>query len=1513
MTNITNTFQDGIISDFHPLIAPNSSLTDALNATLVTNNGQEYMLQNDMGNSKIEDSLTGNVMGLRGGFIPLGMKEHGGILYIASYNQETGEGEIGTIPSPNITFTENTETYTSNKTFVNRATVEETEYGSKEYKIPDDLNKYKTINERVHNGYQKLFNHKLKCGDRFIIQLDIKDLQSNSVFPSTTRTIKTLDGETTIEYPILTTFNTCSADKKQVLAKNKPSYGWYRINLYSLLDDGQIYKFDSITTKAQKYYTLDDSIPKYSEYWFLTSDITDIDITRCKSDTSVFHVYPNIPSGTLAIRIEPEMPDSFDSLPNSSFSDNDSDADDNYPFLYRIPNSGNDLFYVCFAGFKYKSKGPIQVDAIRLTATNQFGEEKKVFTRKGGYSDIPENNLYTSNIIFRTNTVIAGYRGLDYNDVSKTYKIFPFSLLNANATQCVHNGFFDFIIDSDYEGDTHILSYTSKSEFIQNPDKYISNLNLAEHDGIIFIKLDSLTEILDIKIELFCNTPDRNNSEYIIEMPTSEDSLVKISEITMRYTPIGKSSIAEAVSIPSAKSHYYDPKSIELDQEFDFQPKKNSGIFFDSSRQLLLDYDQESHKFLPREYDGHICTFDYQNEEDLMEMQLKVYPAWAMSAFTKNAESEKGDEERIYYASPDGNNVFITSKNCDVIRQYLDYGPKAVSTIWLDGKPSGENIYTGDTEKDRDNDPRWLIPLCTENQTYYFKGKNNNAKSSWKSNLGHPYSDLCCAIQYELMRYNKLDPETASKVSPRDKVKYVNRYGYTAQDLIDNKIYATRLKWLSGNQWQLRNADNDRFFSGEYWQDGIAVSQFEEYKTATDKMGSRYLEHADNFFMPDGPIGCNTLKNYYSGDLTHQWGCQSKLGVGEDSRAAGFTPKRLYARTSINRLFCMYPGNVKSKYTAQSDYRPGGYTLTGSLIINNSARVYDQLLIPVMYHNLLLEAPASVGGITSFNNDAIKDINYTSDISIELVPYDGKKIDYLYIDGLSLGGLNTSTANYKEAGLSNKVCAFSSLDANTYNSTVTVTTTSTMYGKRSEDSVNTEVTSTSTFPGLLEGEFKEQCDNSMFSDQGQQLVIFDGITAEDEQKLGIKGTIKVIMENGKKPNSANADKKDFGSTIYVNNSAIMWDYAWSNLTRNNESDFRYIPYIAFKGSDEDSTYFGFFHDNGKYVLTETNLELDSVNYNNEIITCPKNYLKTTNGQSNYGGNLVNLYNLNPNILTQFEETSFVDSEQLVPIEAVANKVLEVELEEGLYVVNVNISSILGSTSKTTPSLKKDGFSDILPELPIKPLTKSSYTSIKDLDLSKLKIEQLQEINNPGNLKKFFKVNNVVIETNYWNPGVFYINKAGTYKFSFNVGENLRTITKGLLAKNVGIFKVSIDTSTVVGCILNQKLSEKSFINDVTSITDSITNYIVMPACICAMEYDQVCYDKNYRSQYLAPHPFFLNTGFYDVAAKENDKSIVKIYEKENVPSELYRNTFINSVLNTTPSLKNLPVHSLEFD
>lgn len=89
-----NQFDKGLNLDTNPIAIDNHTLTGALNATMVTMNGNELVLQNDMGNAKVDQAQ------LPEGYVPVGMKEHGGIVYVASYNPLKGESQIGCFPSP---------------------------------------------------------------------------------------------------------------------------------------------------------------------------------------------------------------------------------------------------------------------------------------------------------------------------------------------------------------------------------------------------------------------------------------------------------------------------------------------------------------------------------------------------------------------------------------------------------------------------------------------------------------------------------------------------------------------------------------------------------------------------------------------------------------------------------------------------------------------------------------------------------------------------------------------------------------------------------------------------------------------------------------------------------------------------------------------------------------------------------------------------------------------------------------------------------------------------------------------------------------------------------------------------------------------------------------------------------------------------------------------------------------------------------------------------------------------
>lgn len=95
MTQITsNTFTDGLMTDLNPLNTPKTVLTDCLNGTIITYNGNEFTLQNDLGNVKM------NNIYFPSGYVPVGMKEYGGIVYVALYSPSTEECQIGSFPSP---------------------------------------------------------------------------------------------------------------------------------------------------------------------------------------------------------------------------------------------------------------------------------------------------------------------------------------------------------------------------------------------------------------------------------------------------------------------------------------------------------------------------------------------------------------------------------------------------------------------------------------------------------------------------------------------------------------------------------------------------------------------------------------------------------------------------------------------------------------------------------------------------------------------------------------------------------------------------------------------------------------------------------------------------------------------------------------------------------------------------------------------------------------------------------------------------------------------------------------------------------------------------------------------------------------------------------------------------------------------------------------------------------------------------------------------------------------------
>lgn len=84
----------GIMTDYAVDAMPDNALSDCLNGTVITYNGNEMILQNDKGNIPLKGCT------LNRDFMPVGIASYGDVLYIASYNPITKEFELGSYPSP---------------------------------------------------------------------------------------------------------------------------------------------------------------------------------------------------------------------------------------------------------------------------------------------------------------------------------------------------------------------------------------------------------------------------------------------------------------------------------------------------------------------------------------------------------------------------------------------------------------------------------------------------------------------------------------------------------------------------------------------------------------------------------------------------------------------------------------------------------------------------------------------------------------------------------------------------------------------------------------------------------------------------------------------------------------------------------------------------------------------------------------------------------------------------------------------------------------------------------------------------------------------------------------------------------------------------------------------------------------------------------------------------------------------------------------------------------------------
>lgn len=100
-----NTFNGGLVTDFHELSFPNHACSDVLNMEIITSGEDQNIFQNIKGDLEVVDLGEHVSGGITYKYVPLGVKIHNNIAYIvAGAFAQDGTfkmGTIGTFPSPN--------------------------------------------------------------------------------------------------------------------------------------------------------------------------------------------------------------------------------------------------------------------------------------------------------------------------------------------------------------------------------------------------------------------------------------------------------------------------------------------------------------------------------------------------------------------------------------------------------------------------------------------------------------------------------------------------------------------------------------------------------------------------------------------------------------------------------------------------------------------------------------------------------------------------------------------------------------------------------------------------------------------------------------------------------------------------------------------------------------------------------------------------------------------------------------------------------------------------------------------------------------------------------------------------------------------------------------------------------------------------------------------------------------------------------------------------------------------
>ena len=226
----TNSFSKGLIMDFSPEKTGNEVLTHALNATLLTFNGNEMSLQNDMGNARVETAF------LPEGYVPVGSCEFGDIIYVVSYNPLIDKAQIGCFPSPERNIS-------SEELGQNPVIISSSEF--------QEMTEDKPTGKIITSSVKKIiFSNDMHPGDQYVIYQESLDALSKSPISDYGNS----DHEIS-EFPKLVKINVVSIEDSGKINYLNSSVKWYD-NDYFILDS---FNAQGVKKDIDSYRTITNS------------------------------------------------------------------------------------------------------------------------------------------------------------------------------------------------------------------------------------------------------------------------------------------------------------------------------------------------------------------------------------------------------------------------------------------------------------------------------------------------------------------------------------------------------------------------------------------------------------------------------------------------------------------------------------------------------------------------------------------------------------------------------------------------------------------------------------------------------------------------------------------------------------------------------------------------------------------------------------------------------------------------------------------------------------------------------------------------------------------------------------------------------------------------------------------------------------------------------------------------------------------------------------------------------